>query len=320
MAKIDGWRFWRRYVTVVPDRRDRTLADIDTNLIRDLFRRRGAILFRGFDLDTDGFAAFVRRFCTHSVFNESGGRDTIDAEQRIQTVNLGAKAFPLHPELSREPWKPDVCFFGCLVPPKSGGETVICDGVDIVRKLPVKLREKLLTMRLRYTRTATPEELRYWLRTDDPSDAALANPPSDCPFTFERKDGHVLRSFTAPFLHKPMFTDDPAFGNFLLFSRYHNNNHTFPVFADGTTVSNELVAVIKTIGDSLTTPLQWQENDLVMLDNTRFLHGRREILNTDERYIMTYFGYLDFAIPSVEEGPRPRWRIPEEWRDLDIAA
>ena len=45
-----------------------------------------------------------------------------------------------------------------------------------------------------------------------------------------------------------------------------------------------------------------------MLDNTRFMHGRTAILDSAERLIATFFGYLSFAIPDPEEPPDPPWR------------
>jgi hypothetical protein len=45
-----------------------------------------------------------------------------------------------------------------------------------------------------------------------------------------------------------------------------------------------------------------------MLDNTRFLHGRNTINDASSRLILSFFGYLKFAVPSVEETPHPPWR------------
>jgi len=38
-----------------------------------------------------------------------------------------------------------------------------------------------------------------------------------------------------------------------------------------------------------------------MIDNTRFMHGRRRVLNPESRLIATYFGYLNFAALNDEE-------------------
>jgi len=108
-----------------------------------------------------------------------------------------------------------------------------------------------------------------------------------------------------------MFGKQLAFGNFLLFSRYGLKNRYQPCFVDGTIVPDKVVAEVKRVSDALTVPVRWQPGDLLMLDNTRFLHGRKAILNTKERRIISYFGYLKFAeLDAVEVNAA--WRqIPD---------
>lgn len=318
MAKVVKPGLLRNYVTVTAKRSGDSLLDLDKPLVEELYKTYGAVLFRGYALDTDAFSSLVRTYCTHAVFNESGGREMVDEEQVIQTVNIGSLPFPLHPELSREPWKPDVCWFGCLTPPRSGGETTICDGAKIVRNLPKKVFNAFADRRLLYRRTTTSEEVRYWLGTEDITDRGLRDPPEDCPFSFERVDGQLYRSFTAPALHKPMFSDDLCFGNFLLFARYHNNNYGHPLFEDGSVVAAGLTDRVNKIGNACLVSVKWRAGDVLMLDNTRFLHGRREIKDTSQRYILSYFGFLKFAVPGEEEGANPRWRNPAAWRDVRL--
>ncbi len=278
----------------------------DAELI-DAYKRYGAILLRGFGMDLVGFRDLTQRLCSSAVFNESPSREVIDAEQNIQTVNIGVEAFPLHPELSREPWKPDICFFWCMQPPTRGGETTVCDGVEIVRQLPPPVRDQFASRQLRYRQIATPAECAYWLGSAEPDDAALANPPAACPYSFERINGKVLRSFFMPVFHKPMFTDEPAFGNFLLFGRYLNGIRVFPTFENGELVSDELLGQVKAVSDQLETPVAWREGDVLILDNTRFMHGRRPVTDTAERRIATYFGYVHFAELDARQRNAP-WR------------
>ena len=117
---------------------------IDADLIEDRFRDHGALLLRGFDFDVDTFRRFAERLCKTSVFNESPNRAVLDPDSAIQSVDLGVEPFPLHPELSREPWRPDACLFACFDPPESGGETTVCDGVEIVRRLPPELVTEMM--------------------------------------------------------------------------------------------------------------------------------------------------------------------------------
>lgn len=278
----------------------------DADLIA-AYKSYGAVLLRGFAMDLAGFRDLTDRLCTNAVFNESPSREVLDAERSIQTVNIGVEAFPLHPELSREPWKPDICFFWCMQPPTEGGETTVCDGVEIVRRLPPEVYDKFATRQLRYRQIATPAECKYWLGAEDPDDATLANPPPACPYSFERLNTKILRSFFMPAFHRPMFTDERAFGNFLLFGRYLNGIRVFPTFENDELVSDQLLGQVKAVTDKLETPVAWRESDVLILDNTRFMHGRRAVIDTVERRIATYFGYVRFAELDAKQRNAP-WR------------
>ncbi|WP_165356414.1 TauD/TfdA family dioxygenase [Sphingosinicella sp. BN140058] len=285
-----------------------SILSLDRDGIVALYKAHGALLFRGFGADVAQFRAFARLFCSTSVFNESPGRRQIDPEHNILTVDGGVGAFNLHPELSREPWKPDAAFFGCLSAPKRGGATTICDGVALARSLPDEVKRGLAGRRLVYVKPTWPELLRYWLGTDNPSDQQLAAPPPSCPYGFRRLDGHVFRFFSRPALHRPMFIDAPAFGNFLLFARFNNNRPDHPLLDDGRPVPEAWLQAIKAAGDALAVAVAWQAGDVLMLDNTRFMHGRTAIIDRGERLIATFFGYVDFAIPDPEEPADPIWR------------
>lgn len=297
----------RPYVTITADR-EATLRDVPPETVIALYKAHGALLLRGFPTDLAGFRDFAQQFCIGSTFNESRGRKLLDEAHNIQSVNRGVSPFPLHPELSREPWRPDVCFFGCLNPPSAGGQTTICDGVEIVRQLPAEIRRAFEGRRLLYVQPAMPEELARWLGTPAPDDARLAAPPPGCPYAFWRAQGQIMRGFSRPALHRPMFADEPAFGNFLLFARYLLGLPGFPRFEDGSQVPGELVAAVKAVSDRLTVPIAWQRGDLLMLDNSRFMHGRTAVHDAEERLIAAYFGYLTFAIPDAEEPADAPWR------------
>jgi alpha-ketoglutarate-dependent taurine dioxygenase len=294
---------------VIEAAEERAITDLDPAVIIDLYKAHGAILFRGFDVDVGQFGRFVRQFCTTSVTNESAGRRAIDADANIHTVDGGIGEFALHPELSREPWKPDIAFFGCLAAPSYGGRTTICDGVALAREMPERVRRGLSGRRLLYLKPTWPSLLEYWLGTATPTAEQLATPPADCPYQFRRyPEGEIVRFFSRPALHRPMFIDAPAFGNFLLFARFNHGRSDHPVLDDGSLVPEAWLQDIKATSDQLSVPIDWERGDLLMLDNTRFMHGRTAILDPGERLIQTYFGYLGFAIPDPEEPVDAIWR------------
>jgi hypothetical protein len=57
--------------------------------------------------------------------------------------------------------------------------------------------------------------------------------------------------------------------------------------------------------------VQWQRGDLLMLDNSRFMHGRTAVVPDDVRLIASFFGYLKNAPRNPEEPVDPPWRRTE---------
>ena len=285
-----------------------TADDLNAARLGALFRDRGAVLLRGFHADMPRFERLARRLCSTAVVNESPGRVLLNGQGDVRSVDPGTDAFNLHPELSREPWKPDAALFACLSPPGAGGETLVCDGVAVVEALPAWLRAALSPRRLVYPQPIWPELLDFWLGTPTPDDALLAAPPPDCPYSFHRAKGRWWRVFSRPALHRPMFGDGAAFGNFLLFARFNNGRTGFPLLDDGSVVPDDWLVEIKRVADGLAVPVTWRQGDVLILDNSRFMHGRTAITDAAERRIATFFGYVPFAPPDPEEPRGARWR------------
>jgi hypothetical protein len=296
------------FVTLICER-ETSILDLPPETIERLYKEHGAILLRGFDIDLARFGMFAGRMCIASMPNEGPARRMLDPIHGIQTAAGGARPFPLHPELSREPWRPDVAMFACLAPPKTDGETLVCDGIALASALPDTIRQGFEGRRLRQIYRATPEMLAYWLGTPEPSDGQLAAPPQQCPFAFTRKGETVLREFSRPALHLPMFASERAFANFLLFATYGLGRGA-PVLDDGSRVPTLWLEAARLLGDRLAAPIAWRRHDLLILDNTRFMHGRNAIVDENERQIASYFGYLRWARPNQEEPHDPPWRRP----------
>ena len=269
-------------------------------------------------MSLEGFEQLGAGLCSASVFNESPNRELLGTESLMQSVNIGSDPFPLHPELAREPWRPDLAMFACLDPPGVGGQTNICDGIAIADNLPDDLRDYLNDKQLYYVRPASPQMLRYWLGTEAPDDALLQSPPPSCPYWFRRSPRGMLRGFVRPVLEPTLFQDRPAFANFLLFARDYLRITHVPLL-NGLTFPDELVDRIRSVARSLTYSHRWQQGDVVVLDNSRFMHGRKAIVNPKERRIATYFGYLKGIDRREGEPPDPIWRrerfVPPETPD-----
>ncbi len=170
------------------------------------------------------------------------------------------------------------------------------------------MRAALENRSLLYVQPAPPRILEFWLGTVNPDDAMLANPPAHCPYRFRRFDTGFVRYFTYPALHRTLLSDELAFGNFLLFARYYLQLDRIPLFEDGSIVPDWIVDAIKAAADPITFAVDWQPGDILMLDNSRFMHGRNAIIEPGDRLIASYFGYLNGISQSPEEIADPPWR------------
>lgn len=288
------------------------LECLDTGEVTEQFKTHGAILFRGFQHDLASLSSFTSRFCSRFVRNESGRRSRVSQDGTTQSVNLGTEPFPLHPELSRVPWRPDIAWFACARPPSAGGETLVCDGASVVDLLSEGTRQTLSDRGVLYREETPMGAFTDWLGIPPPDDDALAALSRESPFHFVRSDGRIYRQFVRPFLHRSLFSGRPVFGNFLLFARYMLHTREFPVFEDESEIPDALVEELKAVSDSITVAHRWRMGDVLMLDNSRFMHGRNAVLNPQEREIWTQFGYAAFL---GDDDPR----LAEPWRYTDDA-
>jgi alpha-ketoglutarate-dependent taurine dioxygenase len=301
----------RNHLTVSADSGE-SLEELPTQKVIDDFRRHGAILFRGFEYDLPSLSRFTARYCSRFVRNESGRRHRVSTDGTTQTVNLGREAFALHPEMSRVPWRPDIAWFACVRAPREGGETLICDGAAVAEGLSGRTRALLAQRQVMYREETPLSAFTDWLGIPPPDDDALALINADSPFVFERQGEQIFRRFCRPFLHRPLFDDRLVFGNFLLFARFMLNTRAFPTFEDGSVIPDEIVEQIKLVSDRLTVAHGWHPGDLLMLDNSRFLHGRNPVPEPAQREIWTQFGFAGFL---QDDDPR----IAEPWRYTDDA-
>jgi alpha-ketoglutarate-dependent taurine dioxygenase len=119
----------------------------------------GAVLFRGFDIDTvEKIETSIRSF-EPNLNNSYRGTSPRNAQEGSRYIFSAAEVpstYPIaqHLEMSFLPSPPKRLFFGALKAPKVvGGETSLADFRRVYRDIPVKLRNKLDAKKLRYTRT-----------------------------------------------------------------------------------------------------------------------------------------------------------------------
>lgn len=295
---------------IEPSHGDRSLCSLDSERVKHDYKHYGALLFRGFDYSLDDFKAFSDQFCSNYVSNKSPGRNQLSQDGRVQTVNLGERSFALHPEIAREPWQPDVAWFACESPSKLGGETLVCDGVAAVKQFSDDLLDVMASSELSHSLPTDLTWASQFLSLPQLTLSELLNLQHIVGLRFSLINGQLVRTYDRPMLHKPMFLDEWAYGSFLVFARRNLGIRNFPVFKNGAEVSDQWVDEIESVTSRISVTINWRKKDLVMLDNTRFMHGRNPIGDPENRKIITQFGYLSF-VPSKYPNLRQQvWRKP----------
>ena len=293
MSTLVEPREWNQVPLVIATTRSDDLLSVDRETILRQFKTHGAVLFRSFSIGVDRFQTLVKSFSNRRVPYPGGNRDTVSEDGMMQTVDLGRNAGKLHSELSHTPFRPDICWFNCVKAPAQGGQTTLCDGSLIAAALPSRTREILEGRLLRYRRTMAEGFLERILSIEDPAKLPEALRTDPAGEHYEMRGEEVVQDFLAPALHMPKFLPELAFANNVMHNFRPGSPLLYPTFEDGSSIPEELITSVCDTAQRYTFDVEWQDEDLLMFDNTRFMHGRRAILDP-HRTIWTQFSDAAF--------------------------
>jgi alpha-ketoglutarate-dependent taurine dioxygenase len=271
--------------------RDELLA-VDRDLVIDQFTTHGVVLFRSFAIGIKRFQTIVRSYSQEQIRYPGVSRHSVSKDGRVQTVNVSAGAIPLHSELSHTPFRPDICWFNCVHAPLQGSQTILCDGSLLASKLPSSTRNLFHGRMLRYRRTTSISFLYRLLGTMDRTavQELLAGSRGR---HYQVRGAEVRQDFLAPALHTPKYHNALAFANNILHNYRPGRPLNYPTFENGSIIPEYAIVSVRQAAQACTFQIQWRDDDLLMFDNTRFMHGRRHIVDSD-RVIWTQFSYSDF--------------------------
>jgi alpha-ketoglutarate-dependent taurine dioxygenase len=257
------------------------ICELAQKEIIDSFKSKSLLLFRGFDVDTETFKKFTELFSDNFVTYVGGAysREMINGDKTLLSVTGGKQNFPvpLHGEMYYRKQRPDIIWFYCASPALKDGETTICDGIQVYNELSYSTQELLLKKRLKYIRTYAADVWQKIYQTDALSVVEKVCKENDMQLEVER-DQSITTSYIASAIQPSRC------GNFQVFI-----NNILPVvaqeikvsqaslvrFEDDSKIPDEVINEIKIVTDRLTHGISWQKGDILMVDNTRFLHGRR---------------------------------------------
>lgn len=256
--------------------------------------------YSGFDVDIKEFEKFSGLFTENYLVypQKRAVRESVSQDGTLKTVDLSPRFIPLHSEMAYLPEKlrPEVAWFYCESASSESGVTTAVDGKSLANLLRASSKFSSLLMRdlkyeicwdsnrcFQFTGATTVEELQKWIDTKGLSD--------NCRIDYS--DNLVL-SKISPVLTQSYFGLYPVFTNNILHQNHREDRFRPIPFSDGKYISAEGCAELREFAERLTVEISWKPTELVMLDNTRYMHGRRS--PGQNRKIYAKFGKL--GIPT----------------------
>jgi len=249
--------------------------------IRDALRDQGYVLIRNEDFDVNKFSQLMTSLCQRLTYDPA--RENVT--QQSQKVDSGTQAIGLHIENGTTPLPPDIIAFYSEVSATKGSQTTICDGYAIWENLSETLKKKFsqpMTISRYLPKNIWQKYVANAFDIKDPATVTwddlkrfigMISGQSITPAENEGVQYHLQMNM----IRNDNLSGKPAFANAVLGPSYNYEAPRY-CFADGELISDQLRSELAELCEQHTHEVAWQDGDVLILDNKRFMHGRREIL------------------------------------------
>jgi alpha-ketoglutarate-dependent taurine dioxygenase len=251
-----------------------SILELDREEIISLFKSYGFLLFRGFETNVDIFKSFTDslsqdfRDYTGGVFN----RRVINEDATILTVNDFKDEIKLHGEMYYQQDIPLMLWFFCAHPPLKDGETTLCDGRQLFHELSSSLKDLFNKKELKYIGHLDKENWQKRYKTDNFKVVDEICKRNNYIMQIN-EDESIDLQYICPAIHPSRCGKYRVFINSLL--PVKRRNPDVVSFDDNSEISDEIISEIDKLAEKITTEILWQKGDILMVDNTRIMHGRR---------------------------------------------
>ena len=305
---------------IVHNNKDRlNILELPVADTMELFKSSGVLLFRGFGVTPDQMKAFSDKFSRGHIIDFTKKSTTSD--KFVNFVDNGTINRVAHSERAYFPFRPDVIWFCCTVPAEKGGETLFWDGIRVWEELSEASKKLFLSKKLKFRHEIPPslwKKYKYIYRIMYRSNSLfhrclrMISFMTSCVCRLNNNLGVIVNlnqglddlkgisfqidgeektgyfEYICSAVVKTKYGDQSAFAN--SFWAYQKRTEK-SVFEDDSRASDEIADEIEEVLERLAEEIPWQSGDLVMIDNSRFLHGRREFYD-ERRQVFTTLSNL----------------------------
>jgi hypothetical protein len=276
-----------------------TINAVDCRVIKECntrLRTCGWALLRGFNTDLTVFSHLIHQFCNRLSFDPAREH----SNESTQKVDAGTAAIGLHIENGNTPFPPDIVGFYSKQSAKNGSQTTLCDGVQVYQNLPKNLKQRFSNF-VTVSRKLPEDLWKSYAANEHP----LLNNIHEVDRTHIEdilgifpnhrgslnSDGSLNYELDVSMLITSQLCNKPAFANALLGPSFHYETPCY-TFADGNEISQDTKAEIAHLTEQFTIEIPWQDGDIALIDNKRVMHGRRAIVDKENRELYIAMGQL----------------------------
>jgi alpha-ketoglutarate-dependent taurine dioxygenase len=256
--------------------------------------RYGALLFRGFDVSMpDGFRAFADGMSDLMEYlYRSTPRTNLAPRIYTSTEYPPERAIPPHCEVSYQRDWPMKLFFGCEIPPESGGRTPLAEVAEVTGRIDPEIRRAFAARKVMYVRnygtgadlpwqtvfqTADPREVERFCAEQDIQVEWLPGGNLRTRQVCQGMAVHPVTGQTLWFNQAHLFhvsSLDEELREALLALYGEENLPRNAYYGDGSPLEEEVLEHIRQAFEQVTLSFPWQRGDILMLDNMLVSHAR----------------------------------------------
>ncbi|MBN3897491.1 MAG: TauD/TfdA family dioxygenase [Nostoc sp. NOS(2021)] len=248
----------------------------------ELFKSSGVVLFRGFGVTPIQMKAFSEKFSSSYIGDPT--KTSFDSVDFVNFVDAEMNAISLHVEHGFSPFRPDAIWFCCKTPVQ-GGETLFADGVQIWKEMSKHTKQLFLDKKLKFDFESVEfDDLKNFLVLGETLDNCKPILDKIEGLSYQiNEDSTLSCKYICSAVVKTKYENQDAFANSLSGPLANG----LEIFEDGSKLPDEVADEIQKLYDKFTEEISWQAGDLVMIDNSRFMHGRREFKDNQREVFTT---------------------------------
>jgi alpha-ketoglutarate-dependent taurine dioxygenase len=276
-------------------------AEENKNEIEFLVQENGALLLRGLNLYSSkqlgDFLSIIFQSKLSKYTNRSTPRTELRNNIYTATEYPPSEIIPLHNENSYSRNWPSRIGLYCMIAPEEGGQTPICDSHKVYNKIPKDIRNKFEEKGVMYVRNYSAIDLPWSEVFQTKEKGVVEQYCKENGMKFEWFEDNSLRTVQV----NPSTIVHPVSGKKLWFNQahlFHVSNLSKEIqttlintlgesrlprntyYGDNTPIEPFVLDTIREIYNESKISFDWSKNDIILLDNLQFAHGREPFNGT----------------------------------------